>query len=314
MLLRATPNCWQGAPKCEGLDLRFITDSKEIRRMFENGEIDVLDLDEVGNAAEFYLHGSKYQDRLFSVPRIGITYIALNESVAPLHDVRVRKALQLSLDRETLLDVVYSGRGSVENGIFSRGLYGFNPNLPQIPYDVEQARKLLKEAGFSDGFDLTFSVKNSSTQWEMTLAEHVVQMWNDVGINATLEVLDESEWMSLRKSGKLSCYTATWTADYDDPDNYIYTFFGNTANTTYRSLCYPNEDVMRRVRSARTITDSNKRINEYYKLEKTIVQDDAAWIPLFSRERLYVTSERLSGFQHAWNGSVKNVYREMSIE
>jgi ABC-type transport system substrate-binding protein len=71
---------------------------------------------------------------------------------------------------------------------------------------------------------------------------------------------------------------------------------------------------MRRVRSARTITDSNKRIKEYYELEKTIVQDDAAWIPLFSRERLYVTSERLSGFQHAWNGSVKNVYREMSIE
>ena len=312
--LEANAHCWSGRPQSEGVNLLFVPDTEKIRSMFEKGQLDILDLDDQGNAAEFFIHGDIYQSRIQSVPQIGITYIALNESMAPLDDVRVRKALQLSLDRETLLDVVYSGRGSVENGIFSRGLYGFNPNLPQIPYDVEQARKLLKEAGFSDGFDLTFSVKNSSTQWEMTLAEHVVQMWNDVGINATLEVLDESEWMSLRKSGKLSCYTATWTADYDDPDNYIYTFFGNTANTTYRSLCYPNEDVMRRVRGARTITDSNKRIKEYYELEKTIVQDDAAWIPLFSRERLYVTSERLSGFQHAWNGSVKNVYREMSIE
>ena len=79
-----------------------ITDSKEIRRMFDRGEIDVLDLDEVGNAAEFYFHGDIYQDRLFSVPRIGITYIALNESVGPLADKRVRKALQLSLNREAL--------------------------------------------------------------------------------------------------------------------------------------------------------------------------------------------------------------------
>ena len=48
-------------------------------------------------------------------------------------------------------------------------------------------------------------------------------------------------------------------------------------------------------------------------LEKIIVQDDAAWIPLFSRLRYYCTSERLKGIQSSWNGSVKNMYREMSI-
>ena len=152
MLLTANPDCWQGAPRCEGLDLRFITDSKEIRRMFERGEIDVLDLDEVGNTAEFFLHGDIYQDRLFSVPRIGITYIALNESIAPLDDARVRRAMQLALDRAMLLTAVYGGRGSVENGIYPHGLYGFNPDLPQIPYDPEAARALLDEAGFEDGF------------------------------------------------------------------------------------------------------------------------------------------------------------------
>lgn len=312
--LAANADCWSGAPQSDGVNLLFIADDERIRSLFEKGQLDILDLDDQGNAAEFFIHGDIYQSRIQEVPQIGITYIALNESLAPLDDVRVRKALQLSLDRDTLLDVVYSGRGSVENGIFSRGLYGFNPDLPQIPYDVDQARKLLNDAGYSDGFDLTLSVKSSSTQWEMTLADQAVQMWNSLGINATLEVLDENEWMSQRKSGKLACYTATWTADYDDPDNYIYTFFGNTANTTYRSLCYPNEDVMRRVRDARAITDSAKRLKEYHELEKTIVQDDAAWIPLFSRKRLYVTSERLAGFQYAWNGSVKNVYRGMSIK
>ena len=314
MLLVANDNCWDDAPKSAGLDLRFITDPEEIRMMFENGKLDILDLDDQGSAAEFFIHGDIYQDRIQKVPQIGISYIALNEKVAPLDDVRVRKALQLSLDRSTLLDVVYSGRGLVENGIFSHGLYGFDPDLPAIPYDTKQAQKLLEEAGQDDGFDLTFSVKSSSTQAEMTLAEHAVEMWKAIGVNASIDVVNEDEFMSLRKSGDLACYTATWTADYNDPDNYIYTFFGSPENTKFRSLCYPKMDVMNRVRDARTITDADKRLAEYRDLERTIVQDDAAWIPLFSRTRLYVTSERLAGFQHAWNGSVKNVYRTMSVE
>ncbi|MDO4796835.1 MAG: ABC transporter substrate-binding protein [Coriobacteriales bacterium] len=314
MVLVANKDCWDGGPKNKGLNLRFITDAAEIRALFENGELDILDLDDQDSSAENYIHGNAYRDRIQEVPQIGITYIALNESQTPLSDVRVRKALQLALDRDVLLYAVYSGRGLLENGIFSHGLYGFNPNLPAIPHDVDEAKKLLKEAGYEKGFDLTFSVKSSSTQWELTLANEAADMWEDIGVHTSVKVLDESEFMSQRKSSKLACYTATWTADYNDPDNYIYTFFGNKENTTFRSLCYPAEDVMARVRKARGIIDPTARIDEYQDLEKTIIQDDAAWIPLFSRTRLYVTSKRLQNFQHAWNGSVKNVYSKMSIQ
>jgi ABC-type oligopeptide transport system substrate-binding subunit len=104
-----------------------------------------------------------------------------------------------------------------------------------------------------------------------------------------------------------------WTADFNDPDNFIYTFFGDRENTTFRSLCYPREDVMERVRKARTIADREERIREYQELEKLIVQEEAAWIPLYSRLRYYVTSERLKGISSSWNGSVKNMYRKMSV-
>ena len=312
-MLIANPDCWQGAPKCEGLDLRFITDSKEIRRMFEKGEIDVLDLDEVGDTAEYFYHGDIYQHRLFLVPRIGITYIALNQSIEPLNDVRVRKAMQLSLNRAILLTAVYGGRGSVENGIFPHGLYGFNPELPEIPYDPDAAKTLLEEAGYPDGFDLTVSVNSSSTRWELSVLRLAAAMWKKVGIRAHIDVIDESEFMRQRKNGLLACYTALWTADFNDPDNFIYTFFGNQENTTFRSLCYPRKDVMERIRLARAIADPQARIQEYRDLEAIIVQQDAAWIPLFSRQRYYCTSRRLQGIQASWNGSVKNMYREMSI-
>lgn len=313
MLLTANPNCWMGAPHCEGLDLRFVNDAREIRRMFENGEIDVLDLDELGNSAEFFLHGSEYQDRLFSVPRIGITYIAMNESIAPLDDVRVRKAMQLALDRSVLLAGVYGGRGSIENGIFPHGLYGYNPDLPEIPYDPEEAKNLLSEAGYKDGFDLTVSVNSASTRWELSVLQMAKFMWEEIGIRTNIDVIDESDFMSRRKSGELLCYTAQWMADFNDPDNFIYTFFGNSHNTTFRSLCYPKEDIMNRIQNARTMSNPKERISEYQELERIIVQEDAAWIPLYSRMRYYVTSKRLEGIQASWNGSVKNKYREMSI-
>lgn len=313
MTLSANPGCWQGPPRCAGLDLRFLTEPEEIQTMFESGELDILDLDDVGSYAEFYIHGDIYHDRIYQVPRIGTTYIALNESIAPLNDARVRRAMQLALNREMLLNVVYNGLGSVENGIFPHGLYGFNPDLPAIPYDPDGATALLNEAGLPDGFDLTVTVKSTSTQWEMTLMRLAVSMWAKVGIRASIEVLDEGEFMRLRKSGGLTCYTAMWTADFDDPDNFIYTFFGNRENTAFRSLCYPNEAIMERVRGARVISDPEARLAEYRDLERIIVQEDAAWIPLFSRLRSYVLSERITGVRSSWNGSVKNMYREIAI-
>ena len=109
----------------------------------------------MGKSAEFFLHGDIYQDRLYQVQRISTTYIALNESVPPLDDVRVRHALQLALNRTLLLDAAYSGRGKLENGILPHGLSGFNPDLPEIPNDPRAARELLKAAGYPDGFTLT---------------------------------------------------------------------------------------------------------------------------------------------------------------
>lgn len=314
MMFKANPDCWSGAPRCDGVSLLFMAEPEEIRAAFENGEMDILDLDEVDNAAEFYFHGDIYQERLQAVQRIGITYIALNESIAPLHNVQVRKALQLALNRTMLLDAVYSGRGALENAIFPHGLYGYNPELPEIPYDPDAAKALLEEAGYPDGFDLQVSVKSSSTQWEMVLMEMAVEMWKKIGVRAKIQVMDESEFMMLRKSGQLACYTALWTADYNDPDNFIYTFFGDRENTKFRSLCYPNEIIMDRVRHARTIADPDARLAEYRELEKIIVQDDAAWIPLFSRLHYYVLSERMESFRTSWNGSVKNNFRYFSVK
>ena len=314
MLLRANPDCWRGAPACDGLDVRFEKDSEAEREMFDSGQLDIIDLDDLDNAGEFYIHGDIYKDRLYSAQQTGTTYVALNESIKPLDDVRVRKALQLAVDRDMLMDTVYGGRGMAVNGIYPQGLYGFNSDIPDIPYDIDEAKELLAQAGYPDGFDMTITVRASATQGDFNISKMVASMWEDVDVHADVKVVEESEFMSLRKAGKLQCYAATWVADYNDPDNFIYTFFGNKEKTTSRSLCYPDEEIMQRVRDARGITDPDKRVQEYRDLELRIIQEDAAWIPLFSRTKYYVTSQRLHGFRIGWTGRFYNNYREMSVD
>ncbi len=314
MKLRANPDCWRGAPACEGLDLRFVTDEVEQRLMFERGELDILNLNQLGDEAEYFVHGDIYQDRLYQSHQMSLTYIALNQSIRPLDDVRVRRAMQLALNRQMILDAVYNGRGTVENGIFPHGLTGFNPELPAISYEPEEAKRLLKEAGYEGGFDLEIAVNASVGSTVLELMRMAASMWEKVGIRTDLRILPTDEFMALRESGKAACYAATWTADYDDPDNFIYPFFGSRQNTTRRSLCYRDSGIISRVHYARYIQGESERMREYAALEEKIVHEDAAWIPLFSGACLYVTSDRVVHFETAWNGWCLPVLRKIALK
>ena len=312
MILEANPDCWSGAPASDGVYIHFIPDEETQRSMFDQGELDILDLDLIGSEAEYILHGDIYQDNLVHGPRIGIAFIALNENVEPLGDANVRKALMLALDRDAILTAAYGGRGQVENGIFPRGLIGYNPDLPKIPYDPEQARQLLLETGNSM-ISLTISIKKNSSESVKEIVSLASYMWRQIGVNCTIEELDSAEFTELRKKGELACYTDIWSASYNDPANFIYTFFGNPDNTRMHSLNYPDLDVMNRVYEARSIPDEAQRIAEYQALEEQIVQKDAAWIPLLSKEHYFLVSDHVEGFRVSWNGWSANHYRNVSV-
>lgn len=314
MTLRANPDCWQGDPGVEGIELYYVTDEVEQRLMFERGELDILDLNKLGDEAEYFIHGDIYRKRLHTARQVDISYITLNQAVEPLNDVRVRKALQMSLDRQMILDALYSGRGTVEEGIFPHALKGYNPDLEPIGYDPAGAVALLTEAGYPEGFNLEIQVNASAGRTIRDLMTLAASMWKKIGVKATISVLPESEFMEKRTTGVATCYTANWSADYNDPDNFIYTFFGSEDNTAYRSLNYPDREVIKRVQNARAILDEEERMKEYAALEQKIIREDASWIPLFSHTHIYVTGERVDHFETAWNGASQPALRRVTLK
>ncbi|MBQ8094284.1 MAG: ABC transporter substrate-binding protein [Clostridia bacterium] len=313
IILTANHDCWSGEPACSGIEIQFNTDTESQRIQFIDGKLDILDLEKLSDDAEFFIHGDIYQERLVQGPRVGISYVALNESVAPLDDVRVRKALQMSLDRHMLLQVAYSGRGQLENGIFPHGLIGFNPDIEPIRYDPEAAKALLEEAGLKDGFDLEIALVTTEGMTHRQLVTLIGSMFEKIGVRPKIEEMDEETFISRRKQGGISCYTATWSADYNDPDNFIGTFFGSAENSISRSICYSDADVIGRIDHARAIVEQEERLAEYKALEEILVRDQAVWIPLYSRQHYFIVGEGVKGFTVSWNGWSSTSYKNVSV-
>ena len=311
LVLTRNEDYWKGASGLPGVVIKIIPDTETQSMMFESGELDILDLDYAADSVDRFTE--TYPDQIVQGPRVGIVYFTMNFNKEPFQDVRVRKAVQMSIDRQAILDALYGGRGQVEQGIFPHGLIGFNPDQEEIKYDPEAAKTLLAEAGYADGFDMEIAADSSASDTMTMALEIVSDQLAEVGIRAEIKNYDESTWLETRKSGELGSFISTWSADYNDPDNFIYTFFGNEEKTRIRSINYPDTEVMERVAKARTIVNENERLAEYKALEEKIIHEDAAWVPMFSRLHLFAVSKRVQGFAPLWSGLSDQLFYNISL-
>ncbi len=300
MILVRNEDYWKGPSALPGVLLKVVPDTETQRMMFENGQLDLIDMDYLPDAVDDFTN--RFPDQIISGPRLGTTYFTMNQNIEPFNNVDVRKAVQMAIDRQAILDAMYGGRGQLENGIFPHGLYGFNENLPEITYDPEAAKALLAQAGYPNGFDMEIAADSSAADAVNQALEIIQAQLAEIGINAEIKTMDESTWLATRKAGEMGSFMSTWTADYNDPDNFIYTFFGNAENTKLRSLNYPDTAIMDRVQKARSIVDPDERVAEYRALEEKIISEDAAWVPMYSRLHPFAVSKRVQGFTVAWNG------------
>lgn len=294
---------WGEVPSVKKAIVSIIPDPSTQNLMYQNGELDIIDLEALDSSIVEATYKAQYADKLVVSSRVGLTYFALNGNNQYLSDVNVRKALQMAVDADTIVSSIYAGNAMVENGIIPKGVWGFNKDLTRSAYDPEGAKALLADAGYADG-EISFELSmDSSASSNLQLVYQVVQQnLQAIGINAGIKSYDESSWLDLRKSGEMDSFIATWTMDYNDPANIMYTFFGSAAKTRIRSLNYSDTEVMERVAAASGITDDAKRMAEYQALEKKIVVDDAAWVPLLGSTHQFAIGDRVESFIPYWAG------------
>ena len=294
---------WGEEPSVKKVIVRVIPDPSTQNLMFQNGELDMIDLLSLDSKIVESTYKQTHSDKIVTAPRVGLTYLIMNEENEYLRDVNVRKAIGMAINVDDIITNLYSGNAIRENGIIPTGIWGHNDSLTGFPYDPEGAQQLLSDAGYTKGqiyFELSMdSSANSDTQ---LLYQNISQELGKIGINAEVKTYDHSSWLALRNSGKMNSFVARWGMDYNDPSNIMYSFFGSEENTRNRSINYPDKETIKRVAAAPAIVNDEERMAEYQALEKKIIGEDAAWIPLFEELHLYCMGERVQSFVPHWAG------------
>ncbi len=298
--LSAFADYFRGPAQFDKLIMKIVPEPQTQALMFRSGELDVFDLDLATSQIPEFQDDPEWKDQIVSGPRVGTYYMSINQQIPPFDNPKVREALMYAIDRQTLIDKLYYGTGVPAKGILAPGLAGYNANLPGFAYDPDKSKSLLAEAGLADGFDMTIyqTVDSPST---LKINEALVAMLGGVGIRAKIEQMDDSAFFGTRGEGKLGNYVTSWSADYNDPDNFIYTFFA-PRNAVARSFNYANADVQDKLEQARTMTDMEARYKLYQEIEETIVYTDFAFVPLFHLEHLFVVHPKVKNFKVSWNG------------
>ena len=294
---------WGNEPSVKKLVVRVIADATTQDLMFRNGELDIIDLQNLDSAIVAGTYKTKPADRIVSTPKVGLTYLLMNENNPYLKDVKVRRAIGMAIDVDQLIQGVFMGDAQRENGIIPTGVWAHNDAMKGFAYDPEGAKALLREAGYAEGeikFELAMdSTANTSIQ---LVYAFISEQLKAVGIEATVSSYEHSAWLALRSSGEMDSFVARWGMDYNDPANIMYTFFGSEENSKGRSLNYPDKEIIARVSAVRSIVDDAEREAEYQALDKKLIEEDAAWIPMFAELHLWCLGDRVASFTPHWAG------------
>ena len=226
-------------------------------------------------------------------PYMGTYFYRINTENETLSDLRVRKALAYSIDRQLLVDKVTQCGQIPAYSFTPPGSNGYQPST-EIPYDPVLAKQLLAEAGYSsDNPFPKLEILFNTNEGHRKVALAIQQMWqNELGIEVELVNQDWKVYLSREMVGDFQISRAGWIGDYEDPNTFLDLMRPNRGNN---KTGWENMDFDALVEEANTINDQDKRYELLNEAEKILI-DNMPIIPLYTYVRVYQLSPDVKGF------------------
>lgn len=243
----------------------------------------------------------------------GVQYIAFNNAKAPFDDVNVRKAFNLAIDRNYIVEMVTqageipAGAWVPESVVDAEGTDG--PDFREVGGDFwstaeedyeancEQARELLAQAGYpnGEGFPETTYLYNTDDKHQ-AVAEALQQMWSNVlGVDVTLNNQDWNVFLETRSAGDYSICRNGWIADYNDPVSFLDMFMTDNGNNDAH---YSNPEYDAMMTTVLSDSDAAGRMELMHQAETLLCDTDCAIAPLYYYSQPYMVSDRVHGMYY----------------
>ena len=230
---------------------------------------------------------------LKSDPLLGTYFYRLNVRIPALGDARVRRALSLAVDRQAIVDKILRG-GQAPAFAFTPPHTAGYTSPAQLSGGLEEARRLLAEAGHAGGKGLPeLELLFNSSETHRVIAEAIQQMWQQgLGIRVRLVNQELKGMLEARRSGDYQILRWSWTADYEDPANFLDLWTSESGNN-YTGWSNPDYDALL-VEAARTVDEAAR--NVLYGKAEAILLAESPVIPIYFYTHVYLRRPSLKGW------------------
>jgi peptide/nickel transport system substrate-binding protein len=277
---------WQGVPEIDKVVFRVIPEVGPRVAALVVGEVDIIPdvpphlIQQVKNSGVASVKG---------VPGARIVFVALdNINKGPMQDVRVRQAMNYGVSVNDIIATIVEGYATATPGGLSSVNKDYDPSLKPYPYDPEKAKKLLKEAGFSGGLNLTLHSCEGRYLKDKEFAQAIAAQLAKIGVNVKVAFHEWGNYLQMLKSYKAGDMHVFGRKDVELEGGTMYAWFKSKASW----VTFSDPEIDRLLDKAVAVVDPKSRQAGFYQLQRKI-QEAAPWIFLWQQHDLYGVSNRL---------------------
>lgn len=309
IVLVANPDYFEGRPYIDGHITRIIPDMATLFLELRSQGIDISGLSPLQFTRQtesklFRNNFNKYRYLSFAY-----TYLGYNLKNPLFTDKRVRQAISYAINKEEIISGVLLGLGKPATGPFKPGTWAYNGNVKIYNFNRQEAKSLLKEAGWQDingdgilekdgkpfVFELVLSQGNETRQ---KCAEIIQRQLADVGITVKIRVLEWAAFINdFINKRRFDTVILGWTIP-PDPDAYDVWHSSKTAPEELNFISYKNAEVDEMLERGRSTFDQKER-KKYYDRFQEILAEDQPYTFLYVPDSLIIINKRFRGIEPA---------------
>ena len=243
-------------------------------------------------------------------PSLALSYVGFNMAKEPFDDVRVRQAISMAIDKSQIIDGIYEGTGVPATGPIAPHVWGFDESVQPLEYNVEEAKALLAEAGFENGFETTLWTNDNPDR--IKIAEYVQAALAEIGIDVKIEILEWGAYLEQTAAGQHDMFILGWTTVTGDADYGLYPLFhsenlGDPGNRTFTKDAELDEIL----EQARQESDETTRLQLYKQAQEKLVEI-APMIYVIHTDFIVGIDNKVKGFEITPAGMFK--LKDVTIE
>ena len=278
---KAFPQYWGGKAKIEDLIFAITPDPSVRWAKMQKGECHVMPYP---NPADLDAMRKDPNVVMLEQPGLNIGYLAYNTTKKPFDDVRVRKAINMAIDKKAIISAVYLSTGLAAINPIPPTQWSYNKSIKDDAYDPAAAKKALAAAGYPNGFTTDLWAMPVSRPYNPNAKRIAELMQADlakIGVKAEIKSFEWGEYRKRMQAGEHQMGMMGWTGDNGDPDNFLNNLLGcdsaKTNGSNVAKFCYqPFEDL---VKKAKVVSNPAERTKLYEKAQ-VIFKEQAPWFTI----------------------------------